>query len=398
MLYKYHVQNKCAMAVIVALFIVIQAQAKHDLQLDFSGVPGTVIDHADVSTRLYMPTSSIVIMPNGDYVVAHDHGSFKHSESPGITEVFGSGDKGKSWQKQAEFRARHSSLFNHRRALYIIGPIHQFGPAVIRRSDDGGRTWTEPKDNKTGLLRDDYPYHSAGVPVVKHNGRIWRAFELGIGGNKGRPQWKVVVFSAPENADLLDADNWTVSEPIHHGGRWRQWIEGNMVITPDGKLVNILRANGFSKTRPDSVDKAVIVHISEDGKRLTHDSEKDVIDFPGGGSKFTIRFDEKSGRYWALANKQKNPDAVRNRLYLTSSSDLRNWHINKLILSHPDAKKIGLHYPDFVIEGDDIIFTLRTAWPDGVGGPANYHDNNFITFHRIKDFRTTASTFSEKRK
>ena len=34
-----------------------------------------------------------------------------------------------------------------------------------------------------------------------------------------------VVFSVSEDADLLDADNWTVSEPIHHGGKWRQWIE-----------------------------------------------------------------------------------------------------------------------------------------------------------------------------
>jgi hypothetical protein len=353
---------------------------------DFSKVPGVVVDHSNVSTRLYMPTSSIIITPNGDYVVAHDHGSFDHGKAPGIVKLFGSRDKGRTWQHLSTTRGRHDSLFYHRGALYLIGPIHQYGNAVIRRSDDQGRTWTEPKDRKTGLLRDDAPYHSAAVPVVVHKGRIWRAFEVARGDRKN---WTVVVFSVPEDANLLDADNWTVSEPIHHKGTFRQWIEGNIVVTPEGKLVNILRANG------SQANKAAVVHVSDDGKTLSHNPDRDIIDFPGGGLKFTIRYDSKSSRYWSLANWQDRPDGGRNLLQLTSSTDLRNWKVERTVLRHPDESKGSFHYADFVIEGDDIIFTSRTACDDGLGGPRNKHDNNFITFHRIENFRSAAEKRNE---
>ena len=40
-------------------------------------------------------------------------------------------------------------------------------------------------------------------------------------------------------------------------------------------------------------------------------------------------------------------------------------------------------YMDFFIEGDDILWLCRT----GMNNPANYHDANYQTFHRIKNFR-----------
>jgi hypothetical protein len=255
------------------------------------------------------------------------------------------------------------------------------GPAAIRRSTDDGRTWSEPKDAKSGLLDSSHTYHSSGVPVVVHGGRVWRAFEQSIGGEKNRVGWLAVVFSAPEDSDLLDARNWTISEPLHHGGRIRQWIEGNIVVAPDGGVVNVIRTNS------DQADKAMIIRVSADGKKLSCDPARDLIDFPGGASKFTIRFDQKSGRYWSLANKQTNPTAKRNVLVLVSSTDLHNWKVVQTVLSDPDQEKIGFHYVDWLVDGSDLIFTSRTAYPDGMGGPRNHHDNNFITFHRIENFR-----------
>jgi len=35
----------------------------------------------------------------------------------------------------------------------------------------------------------------------------------------------------------------------------------------------------------------------------------------------------------------------------------------------------------------DIIAACRTAYDDGLGGANNYHDANFLTFHRIVNFR-----------
>ena len=40
---------------------------------------------------------------------------------------------------------------------------------VIRRSDDGGLTWTTPEDSQSGLLLVGNRFHCAPVPVVIHN-------------------------------------------------------------------------------------------------------------------------------------------------------------------------------------------------------------------------------------
>ena len=60
----------------------------------------------------------------------------------------------------------------------------------------------------------------------------------------------------------------------------------------------------------------------------------------------------------------------------------------------PDQAKHGYQYPDFLIEGADLIATVRTAHDDGLGGAHNQHDANFLTFHRWKNFRQLAAADS----
>jgi hypothetical protein len=130
-------------------------------------------------------------------------------------------------------------------------------------------------------------------------------------------------------------------------------------------------------------DRAAIVHVSEDGLSTAFDPAADLIDFPGGNTKFTIRYDPVSRRYWSLVNPQKNPPAQRNILALTSSSDLRHWTIASVILQNPDTEKTAFQYVDWQFDGSDIIAVSRTAF----GGAHTYHDANFLTFHRIANFR-----------
>ena len=117
-----------------------------------------------------------------------------------------------------------------------------------------------------------------------------------------------------------------------------------------------------------------MVNIDDGGKVLTHNRETDILDFPGGGVKFTIRYDTQSGMYWALVCKQKNPDAYRNNLVLVSSEDLINWQINYSVLHHPDMKTHAFQYVDWQFEGDDIVFVSRTSYADGLGGAHDAHD------------------------
>ena len=68
-----------------------------------------------------------------------------------------------------------------------------------------------------------------------------------------------------------------------------------------------------------------------------------------------------------------------------------DWHTwfsrDKVPTYHQDVRKHGFQYPDWQFAGDDIVAVSRTAYDDGVGGAHNYHDANFLTFHRISGFR-----------
>ena len=125
--------------------------------------------------------------------------------------------------------------------------------------------------------------------------------------------------------------------------------------------------------------------ISSGGFRdVSWNPPEDVIDFVGGGTKFTIRYDPKTRRYWSLVNKQKDPDTYRNVVVLTSSADLRHWKLESRIFNQIDRADRAFQYIDWLFEGDDIIALSRTAW-DGAHRP---HDANYLTFHRIRNFRT----------
>lgn len=251
-------------------------------------VPGIVINHSPATSGRYVGSPSIVVLADGTYVVSHDFfGPNANHETYPSSVIFASSDSGKTWRKQADIAPLFwGTLFVHDEMLYIIGTQHEYGDVLIRRSEDGGRTWSEPDGPTTGRLRTGV-YHCAPGAMVVHRGRIWRSFELAEG---ERPNWPAVVASASIDSDLLNADNWQFSKPFRHPWFHGQWIEGNLVVTSQGALVNVLRTNGQGD------DRAAIIHVSEDGLSLSHDRQRDIIDFPGGGSKFTIRFDAKTSR------------------------------------------------------------------------------------------------------
>src|SRR5690606_14260725 len=115
---------------------------------------------------------------------------------------------------------------------------------------------------------------------------------------------------------------------------------------------------------------AAIAHVSNDGKTATFDPTKDFIPFPGGAKKFTIRWDAKSKRYWAMGNPALPRHAgvdnarARNVLVLMSSPDLRAWTMHHIVTEHPEVKFHGFQYPEWQFDGKDIIAAVRTAYDD----------------------------------
>ena len=354
-------------------------------------VPGVIIHHSFASSGRYVGCPSILVLPDGGYLASHSHFGPKAANADSF--VYISSDRGSTWRLVAELHGQiWSNVFLHRGAVYIMGTDHcdryggrLNGRVVIRRSDDGGLSWTTPGDAASGLLTDDDGWHTAPVPVATHEGRLWRAFEFAP--EADRRHWRALVMSAPEDADLLDRASWTFSEQREHPWPVAQWIEGNVVVAPDGSLVDVLRTNDESKTVPPAfVDRAAIVHVESPGS-LRHDPDADIVEMPGGGTKFTIRRDTGTGRYLALVNPQSEQGSYRNILSLASSADLRDWRIDAELQRHEDPKNHAWQYVDWVFDGRDIIYASRTAYDDAAGGANRAHDANYLTFHRIEGYR-----------
>lgn len=381
-----------SLALLSMLLLLPKTGAEVTQQPDFSSVPGVVIHHSPASSRQYIGSPSLAVLPDGTYVASHD--LFGPGSTRDRTMVYASHDRGRTWKRIAEIVGQWwSTLFLHRGALYLMGTSREDGYTVIRRSTNGGRTWTEPRDAETGLLLADGPYHCAPVPVVVHRGRIWRAMEDQFGPRGWGTSFRSFVMSAPEDADLLKASSWTCTNRIGRnpewlGGKFLGWLEGNVVVAPEGEIVNMLRV-----ACNDDEERAAVIRISPDGTKATFDPETAFVPFPGGAKKFTIRRDPVGGAYWALATwvppeyRRGQPAATRNTLALIRSDDLKGWTVWRVLLQNPDVEKHGYQYADWLFEGDDIIAVVRTAHDDGLGGAHNYHDANFLTFHRIERFR-----------
>jgi hypothetical protein len=357
-----------------------------------SAPPGIVIDHSPASSGLYIGSPSILVLPNGHYLTSHDFFGPKSAEHTAPDSVvFTSSDRGQSWRKLATLHSLFwAGLFQVRDATYIMGTDRHHGRIVIRRSTDNGATWSE---NSPLTARADY--HTAPTPVVVHNNRLYRAFEDASNGVKWGERYSPIMLSAPADSDLLQATNWTYAKTIARdtnwisGGGFQAWLEGNAVLGPDQKILNILRVE-----TPTVPEKAAILTLSNDNLTQTFDPARDIIDFPGGAKKFTIRFDPESKQYWTLATPApsdlpptQKPNPIRNTLALLKSEDLRHWRQVAIILHHPDTKTHGFQYADWQFDGADIVAAVRVAYDDSEGGAHTFHDANYLTFHRIENFR-----------
>ncbi len=362
-------------------------------EADFSKVPGVVINHSPARSERYIGSPSIAMHPGGRYVASNDYfGPGGDRGRYNSSVIFSSSDRGETWEKLASLEGQFwSTLFTHRGTLYLIGTSGKDGDITIRRSTDGGRGWTVPEGEDSGILARGR-YHCAPVPVVVHRDRVWRAME-----DRNKEGQRPFMMSAPVDSDLLRSSSWTFSGKLesapHQDHRMRSWREGNAVVKPDGGMAIVMRIG-----LKDGHSTAALIDVSDDGRHLRFDPADGYVEFPGGtGKKFTIRLDPETERYWSVVNPIQPRDLVhleptkagafRNCLAVSSSEDLRRWQVLEIIAYHPEFRNHAFQYPDWIFDGDDIAAVSRTAYDDGLGGAANRHDANFMTFHRIRDFR-----------
>jgi hypothetical protein len=360
-------------------------------------VPGTVINYIHPDDYTYgfsgrsVASPSIVIAPDGGLIASHDIYWGKAGQN--LSKIFRSGDNGVTWHFICDlYPCFWGKLFFHNGSLYMLATSTEYGALLIGRSDDLGETWTAPTVILAEGSRELGGPHRAPMPVTTHNGRLWTAVEYGSWQTGGHATG---VVSAPEDADLLDPASWTATPFLAYDSNWPGAItggekpgllEGNIIVTPEGHLVNLLRY----QTRGGNPDYGRAIILNVDNRPEAPLTFGKVIDFHGNMSKFTIQYDQQSGRYWSLVSRVTLPNvSQRNILTLVSSADLEHWDIHRDILNYQDNgwpeddKKVGFQYVDWQFQGEDILVASRTA----LNGAYNYHNANYMTFHRIEFFR-----------
>ena len=176
--------------------------------------------------------------------------------------------------------------------------------------------------------------------------------------------------SASTTSDLMDPDSWVLAK---REDRNRTGNEADMIIDRDGAPV--ILPKGRSKIRLSSP----AISVSE---RL-----EDRLQIPGYGSKYSAIYDPVSDKYWALTTYSPIKGTIRTGVALSSSSDLKTFKVERQVIQGKSSGFHGFNYPFMQIDGDDIIFVLRTAWENEMGQAQRWHDANMLTFHRIRDFR-----------
>ena len=148
--------------------------------------------------------------------------------------------------------------------------------------------------------------------------------------------------------------------------------------------MNIMRYNIIEGDPPYGLVLAYMVNTSNPDAPLEYSHS---IKMPCNNAKFMIKYDEASKKYYSIVSRIDCKERAfgRNLLSLMSSSDLENWDVVCDLIDRrdEDIKKTGFQYVDFEFEGEDIIYLCRTS----INGAHDYHDANYSTFHKIKDFR-----------
>ena len=360
---------------------------------------GTVVNYLHPDDSYYafsghaLCSPSLVRHPDGHLLASMD--VFSGGFPQNLTLIFRSDDDGKTWHYLSELMPCFwGKLFIHKGELYMLSVSTEYGDLLIGKSVDGGKTFSAPVTLLRGSNgKNGFPgIHKNPQNVVYYNGRIYNTLEWGTWGmTNGKDYYHaVMVMSCDENADLLDPENWHFTPPVKYDPNWegvaedgiKGNIEGTLAISPDGKLYNIMRYQ-------TQLEKKILAFSVPDDPDAPIEYSH-AINFDGNLSKFMIKRDEVSGKYFSIISRRiDEPVTARNLLSLTVSDDLVHWEIvcDLIDRRYDDPKMVGFQYIDFEIEGDDIIYLSRTA----MNNAKNYHDANYSTFHRIENFRSLLS-------
>lgn len=371
---------------------------------------------------IFCYTPAILIGDNGRIIVGVDLGGIGTPALEGPRSRVGDGagnqvrflisdDNGISWQESpARLPMRHEIIFRAGKSIYAVGNAPEL---VISRSDDNGWSWSEP-----AILRADAkrPWHQSSTTPVYRNGRVYFICEQMNPAGNYWPNVLQYLVSAPEDRDLCDPENWTFSEafngdllcsmnrdltnlvPEAHAGI----LEAHLLpMTPNCGHLYTPGENSFlicCRFNSHGLQQGAILKGWEnpDGSleigtfpSLVKELPLFVVPYPGASVKFHPLYDEVSNLYFLAANPSRSAfggegtRSNRRKLMLWCSHDAFSWQPLGTIAYGP-CEKGARNYPQMAFYGDDLLIAVRS----GDENAKNAHDNNLITLHRVKDFRS----------
>ena len=375
-----------------------------------------VVAVSPAPSGIYLFTPAIVESDDGTLVAAVDYGGpgtgaldgpksrVGDAGSGNQIRIYLSGNRGRSWEEtDARIPMLHEILFKAGGSLYMIGHSDVL---LCTRSDDGGRTWSEPS-----VLREDKGWHQSCGAVDIHDGKVTLVYEKMLPGDHLWPGVGPVLMQADEDADLTDPASWRYSalynpdpdiiaskpsgipalrvteDSVGNAGI----LEASVVrisnpqsplYDPSGVVI-MMRANtGFKdigvmlRGRSDEDGNLTVERLTKKGEPLFY------VHIPGGHLKFHVQYDPRTELYWMVHSHINGTMDERRRLALSYSADLLTWTLAGIVAVGP-ADNAARNYATMAISGDDILILSRS----GDRRASSNHNNNLVTFHRVRNFR-----------
>ena len=281
-------------------------------------------------------------------------------------------------------------------ALYLLGTTSsEPGASVsVSRSGDGGATWAQ----QAAVLAPPRgcSFASGSVPTLLAGSWVYRGVELYCGALRWPQSYQAVVIYASQYSDLLDPASWAATPPAPFRSEWIPawmpgpvvsggYLEGNAVEGRDGRVLLLLRCRVYdAAARIYDLQHACLLRLEGSvARRNASLAWRGFVSMPGGGNKFSVKFDEGSGQYLALTNPSvdrygANADA-RNILVLAHSPNLIDWRVAATLLRPApgapwDASLWGesYQYADWATQGGDLLAVVRTS----TDGADSFHNSN----------------------
>ncbi|UJR20301.1 hypothetical protein I4U23_023432 [Adineta vaga] len=389
----------------------------------------------DEPSKIYLGSPSIVRLSSGRLVASHDFFGPGYQSQPRNVSIYVSDDNGENWMFRSYIKHSYwTTLAVYNDMIYAIGTDSDTNAnIIIHRSSDHGTSWNY-NGNDDGIILFHGSFATGATPIVIANQIMYRAIEAWPAPSRWPDDFQAAIVSCnltkanqstmdDDNDPIMSSNNWRITPPLSFNTSWIPktfpnitkpgYLEGNVVVSTattgskELRIFNIIRFNSIPLS-----NLAIILELNQITNTLSFIS---IIKFPGGMTKFSIRYDPISETYFTFVNPvTRDFDPIqRNILSLSYSKDLTNWTIAVDRLVYDDTgftvndslRYTGFHYVDWQFDdlsssssllnskascvewncdgGPDMIYLIRTSYR----GANSYHNSNRITYKTLKNYR-----------